>query len=141
MEMMKDLFIKVYSPQAAKDQNTNPNATGKEKTCMFNPNCKVDGCPFKIGEPVTQFVDRLINGSPPVKTKTTAPSNEIVDDADLFIVSVRQPDPCTINEPVYRNRCTQYLESDVPVECLPPPKPTKVNTKSKSKKKTMKKKK
>lgn len=134
MEMMKDLFIEVYSPQSTNKDNIKPNVTSKkEETCMFNPSCPISGCPFKIGEPITQFVDQLIKGKKPTKTTDPKNSNEIVDDADLFIVSVGRVDPCTINVPVHRNQSTQYLELDMPTECLPPPKAIKSNTKSKPK--------
>ncbi|VVC25883.1 Hypothetical protein CINCED_3A019592 [Cinara cedri] len=137
MEMMKDLFTKAAasSPSELNEQQTTRNP------CMFDLNCPVARCPFRMDEPITAFVDRMVDGGDgrPTKTKTPASKSlpsaqagadgssenvEIEDDADVFVVSSGRVDPCRVSLPVHRENTTQYLETDLQPEFRPqPPQP------------------
>lgn len=144
MEMMRDLYTKSTQPSLEQNGSSEQATDGFEtRPCVFDPNCPVASCPFRSDEPLNAFVNQLING--PARKSAVAAGTaaqdpaEIVDDADLFVVKVGRVDPCRTNEPVYRNKNTQYLLTDVPAELLPAPVPDPVKSKG-NKKKTSKKK-
>lgn len=144
MEMMRDLYTKSTLPSLEQQGSSEQAADGFEvRPCVFDPNCPVASCPFRSDEPLNAFVNQLIDGSA-AKAKVPAGTvgldqAEIVDDADLFVVRVGRVDPCRTNAPVYRNKNTQYLLTDIPAEFLPAPEPDPVKSKGNEKKKSKKK--
>lgn len=145
MELMKDLFTKSASTPPTVRLTINEKVVDREtRPCMFDLNCPVVNCPFRSDELPNAYVDRLIDGttkSPnfggfgkqkPVEQPAGV---DIEDDADLFAIQVGRVDPCMVNTPVYRNKNTQYLDTDVPAEFQLPIEPSvKVKPKSKPKK-------
>jgi len=96
----------------------------KGKPCMFNLNCPANRCPFRTGKAANEFVNDLVDGTRPATAfslKKRLNKREIVDNADLFVVNVGRVDPCRVVAPlVYKDGCTQYLETDFSKTLLPP---------------------
>lgn len=94
MELFKDMFVKAVLQSAEKcDKANKDEPNGNEQVaevvrqglCLFDPCCPLDSCPFKLLEPQTAFVARLINGGDQGEDAPTAfgeasVSNQILED-------------------------------------------------------------
>ncbi|XP_050530710.1 uncharacterized protein LOC126899668 [Daktulosphaira vitifoliae] len=161
-------ILATNSNKLGKIPQKSPINTGR---CLFDPECIIFDCPFKTNEPEEAMINRIITNCndqqvnnkhggnhtvrhsesnahaqhPKVSEKTSEVIEPVVDDEDLFVVSVGRVDHCRLK--VTKDDTTQYQEGDVPLEWLQEitnqetPKEISKSNKSKANKKTKKKKK